>query len=413
MPLAGAYILSPSPGGSVETLSGFERALKPVWLEQMQPQLVFVGSSRVRDGFDPALIDPALKTRSFNYGASSMTPYEARRFVQDALAQPSVKQIVVALDAFTGDGGPGEALPSFDETRLAVTPDGKPTPRRGLWLFTTRYLSGGALGMNALSAWSLLQLKPGQTAADRPDIFGAYGHMNEAVMKRDLNYRRARAMRMGDGADREFSTMLAAACDSRRADPVLSAGQYGDHGALPPKRCGRAGRLQADGARGRGPAQRRLHQQGGAVRLHGAERADHAKTLKNGLSPDYVDLVHFRPPAGLWLLRQMGVTRSQLVVRTRSRSWWGSWWRVHSALLLLATATTTPAVTTRTRRRRSAADCGDDAGLADAGRLARRKRHVRSAARAWDPAIAPPPPRTHDRRPEIRHPFPWIRPPAV
>ena len=106
----------------------------------MQPQLVFVGSSRVRDGFDPSLIDPALGERSFNYGASSMTPYEARRFVQDALAQPSVKQIVVALDAFTGDGGPGEALPSFDETRLAVTPDGEPTPRRALWLFTTRYL---------------------------------------------------------------------------------------------------------------------------------------------------------------------------------------------------------------------------------------------------------------------------------
>ena len=29
--------------------------------------------------------------------------------------------------------------------------------------------------------------------------------------------------------------------------------------------------------------------------------------LINGQSADYVDLVHFRPPAGLWLLRQMGV----------------------------------------------------------------------------------------------------------
>ena len=81
-----------------------------------------------------------------------MTPYEARRFIQDALAQPSVRRVVVGLDAFSGDGGPGQALPSFDETRLAVTPDGAPTPRRGLWLFTTGYLSGGALGMNALSA---------------------------------------------------------------------------------------------------------------------------------------------------------------------------------------------------------------------------------------------------------------------
>src|SRR4030081_998102 len=130
---AGAYILNHPAAGSVQTLWGFERALKPVWLEQIQPELVFVGSSRVRDGFDPALIDPALKTRSFNYGASSMTPYEARRFVQDALAQDSVRDIIVGLDAFTGNGGPGEALPSFDETRLAVTPDGAPTPRRALW----------------------------------------------------------------------------------------------------------------------------------------------------------------------------------------------------------------------------------------------------------------------------------------
>src|ERR1700733_3338952 len=112
--LAGAYILGHPSGASVETLSGFERALKPVWLDQIQPRLVLVGSSRVRDGFDPTLIDPAFNTRSFHY----------------ALAQPSVRQVVVALDAFTGNGGPGEALPSFDETRLAVMPEGAPTPRR-------------------------------------------------------------------------------------------------------------------------------------------------------------------------------------------------------------------------------------------------------------------------------------------
>src|SRR4051812_20468199 len=209
---ANVYISHHPAGASVQTLSGFERALKPVWLAQTRPQLVFVGSSRVRDGFDPSLVDPALGLRSFNYGASSMTPYEARRFVQDALAQPSVRLVVVGLDAFTGDGGPGQALPSFDETRLAVTPDGSPTPRRPLWLFTTRFLSGGALGMNALSAWTLWQLKPGQAAADRPDLFNAYGHMNQAVMRRDLTYRRARVMRMEKGAAREFTTMLGAAC---------------------------------------------------------------------------------------------------------------------------------------------------------------------------------------------------------
>ena len=32
-----------------------------------------------------------------------------------------------------------------------------------------------------------------------------------------------------------------------------------------------------------------------------------SETLQNGSSRDYVDLVHFRPPAGVWLLKQMGV----------------------------------------------------------------------------------------------------------
>jgi hypothetical protein len=306
--LAGAYILGHPSGGSAQTLSGFERALKPVWLEQIRPRLVFVGSSRVRDGFDPTLIDPAFKTRSFNYGASSMTPYEARRFVQDALAQPSVTQVIVGLDAFTGNGGPGEALPSFDETRLSVTPDGMPTPRRGLWLFTTRYLSGGALGMNALGAWSLLQLKRGQTAADRPDIFGAYAHMNQAVLQRDLSYRRARAMRMGEGASREFSTMLAAACDARARLTLF----------FPPDNMAIVeGYRQSDSAGLDGFKQTVRD----AVARHNAACSNKAalfdfltpnalttETLRNGLSPDYVDLVHFRPPAGLWLLRQMGVS---------------------------------------------------------------------------------------------------------
>jgi hypothetical protein len=305
--LAGGYILHHPEGGSVQTLSGFERALKPVWLEQIEPQLVFVGSSRVRDGFDPTLIDPALKVRSFNYGASSMTPYEARRFVQDALAHPSVKQVVVALDAFTGNGGAGEALPSFDETRLAVTPSGDPTPRRSLWLFTTRFLSGGALGMNALSAWSLAQLKAGQSAADRPDIFPAYAHMTQAVMQKDLAYRRARIMRMGEGAAKELSATLKAACHVPARltfffppDNMAIIARYrqGDAGAL-------------DGFK---------QTVGELVAQHNAQCPNKAElfdfmapnaltrqTLERGSSRDYVDLVHFRPPAGLWLLGQMGL----------------------------------------------------------------------------------------------------------
>ncbi|HWY66775.1 MAG TPA: hypothetical protein VNX61_16290 [Rhizomicrobium sp.] len=305
--VAGAYVLHHPAGGSTQTLSGFERALKPVWLEQIQPDLVFVGSSRVRDGFDPVLIDPAFTTHSFNYGASSITPYEARRFVQDALAHASVKQIVVGLDAFTGNGGPGEALPGFDETRLAVTPSGDPTPRRSLWLFTTRYLSGGALGMNALAAWSLAQLKDGQTAADRADIFPAYAHMTEAVMQKDLAYRRARIMRMGDGAAQELSTTLAAACQTRARLTLF----------FPPDNMAIIARYRQGDAASLDAFKQKVRD---LVALHNARCKTKAalfdfmapnqltrETLTSGSSPDYVDLVHFRPPAGVWLLKQMGV----------------------------------------------------------------------------------------------------------
>jgi hypothetical protein len=190
---------------------------------------------------------------------------------------------------------------------LAVTPAGDPTPRRGLWLFTTRYLSGGALGMNALAAWSLVQLKAGQVAADRPDIFPAYSHMTEAVLERDLSYRRARTMRMGEGAARELSTMLAAACHAR-ARVILF---------LPPDNMAIIARYRQSDAAGLEAFKQTARN---AVARHNARCANKAslfdfmapnaltrETLRDGLSPNYVDLVHFRPPAGLWLLGQMGL----------------------------------------------------------------------------------------------------------
>jgi hypothetical protein len=304
---AGAYILHHPQGASVQTLSGFERALKPVWLDQIAPDLVFVGSSRVRDGFDPTLIDPALHVRSFNYGASSITPYETRRFTQDALAHPSVKMVVVALDAFASNSGEGEALPSFDETRLAVTSAGMPTSRRSLWLFTTRFLSGGALGMNSLGAFSLARLAPGQAAADRDDIFGAYGHMTEAVMRHDLDYRRARTLHMGPEAARELGRLLNNACHARARVTLF----------FPPDNMAIQARYRSSDPAGLADFKRQV---AGAVTAHNQSCESKValfdfltsnpltrQTLRNGQAADYVDLIHFRPPAGLWLLRQMGL----------------------------------------------------------------------------------------------------------
>jgi hypothetical protein len=151
-------------------------------------------------------------------------------------------------------------------------------------------------------------LKDSQSAADRPDIFPAYAHMTEAVMRKDLDYRRARVMRIGDGAAGELSATLAAACHGP-ARLILF---------FPPDNMAIIARYrQSDAAAldGFKHTVRELAARHNAQCPNKADLFDFMapnaltrETLQNGSSRSYVDLVHFRPPAGLWLLRQMGVT---------------------------------------------------------------------------------------------------------
>ncbi|MDE2500845.1 MAG: hypothetical protein KGL56_11705 [Alphaproteobacteria bacterium] len=300
------YILHDRNGPSIQTVSGFERVLKPAWIDSIEPSLVFVGSSRMREGFDPVLIDPTFHVNSFDYGVSSITAYEARRFTQDALGHPSVKTIVMALDAFTGNGEAQKIGPGFDELRLTVTADGKPTPRRPLWIFTTRYLSGGAAGMHALGLYMLLQLGPGQTASDRPDLFNAYSHMTTNIFRRDLTNRDERVLRMGPWQHQQFEATLGALCHRGDVRTILF---------FPPDNYAMIDRylhndrkdfiafketVLADVERHNATCE-------GKVALfdflnHNAITDD---VLKNGRSADYIDLIHFRPPVGMRLLRRM------------------------------------------------------------------------------------------------------------
>ena len=303
---ADLYILHDRNGPSIQTVSGFERVLKPAWLDSIKPSLVFVGSSRMREGFDPVLIDPAFHVRSFDYGVSSITAYEARRFTQDALGHPSVKTIVMALDAFTGDNEAQKFGPGFDELRLTVTPDGKPTPRRPLWMFTTRYLSGGAAGMHALGLYMLLQLGSGQTAADRPDLFHAYSHMTTNIFRRDLANRDERVLQMGPWQHQQFDDTLNALCNRGDVHTIMF---------FPPDNYAMIKRYlyndRADFIAFKKTILADVERQNaaceGKIALfdflnHNAITDD---TLKNGYSADYIDLIHFRPPVGVRLLRRM------------------------------------------------------------------------------------------------------------
>jgi hypothetical protein len=304
--LADRYILTDRNGPSIQTVSGFERVLKPAWLASLSPSLVFVGSSRMREGFDPVLIDPALRTNSFNYGVSSITPYEARRFLQDALARPSVKTIVMSLDAYEGGNQAQKIGPGFDELRLAVTADGAPTPRRALWLFTTRYLSGGAAGMHALGLYDLLQLGHGQTAADRPDLFEAYSHMTDKLMHRDLANRAERVMRMAPWQHEELKTTLSLLCHRPDVRTILF---------FPPDNAAIIARYEANDAdalktfKADVVADVRRHNATCEGKIALFDFLNHnpvtAQKLVNGRSENYLDLVHFRPPVGVRLLSRM------------------------------------------------------------------------------------------------------------
>ncbi len=194
-------------------------------------------------------------------------------YIQDAAAQPNIKTIIVALDAFTSGNAAQPFGGGFDELRLAVTPQGMPTPRRNLWLFTSRYLSGGALGMHALGVWLLAQLGPGQLAAGRPDVFTEYGHMTPAKFQHELTRRAERTMRLTDWQRSELQKSLDAVCESKAAvyfyfppDNMAIISHYLSNDRQ------RLRGLQANRSRRCGAAQRKLCQQGSPVRFHEREQ---------------------------------------------------------------------------------------------------------------------------------------------
>jgi hypothetical protein len=66
------------------------------------PNVVFVGTSRTQYGIDPALFDSlnAQKTRSYNFGIFSLSPYSSLQIADDLLStSPAVRTIYIELSA--------------------------------------------------------------------------------------------------------------------------------------------------------------------------------------------------------------------------------------------------------------------------------------------------------------------------
>jgi len=189
--------------------------------------------------------------------------------------------------------------------RLAVTADGAPTRNRRFWLSATRYLSGGALGMHALGLWLLAHLSPSQNAADRPDLFEAYGRMTPAIFAADMRHRRSRVMQLSAHDHAQLRAMLAAIC--RRPVRLILF--------FPPDNAAMIARYEANDSNG-------LH---AFKTMVVADAIRHNFTCASklavfdflrpsaittapfvaGASDNYSDLVHFRPAVGVRLLRVM------------------------------------------------------------------------------------------------------------
>ena len=302
---ADSYILRHRNGASVQLMSGFERVLKPAWLESVQPSVVFVGSSRVRQGFDPVLVKQALGLTSFNYGVSTITAYETRRLIQDAAAQLSVRMLVVSLDSFTRGNAAQPFVPGFEETRLAVTADGRPTKNRTIWLNLARALSGGALSMHALSVSALLRLEPDQAAADRPDIFGSYSRMTNQTYRDEIGKRAHRSMQLSDWQRGQLRAALAAIC-ARPIEVLLF---------FPPDNFAMTNIFMANDADGMIAFKRQIVDDVADSNTNCQSRIRLFDfmylTAMSGDVPAardsayYVDLVHFRAPLGTQMLQWM------------------------------------------------------------------------------------------------------------
>lgn len=95
------------------------------------PNVVFIGTSRTLYGIDPALFDSLnqQKTRSYNFGIFSLSPYSSIQIADDMLSKnPAIKTIYIelsALDYSTVALPPQQVIPDafFRANVLADCPD--------------------------------------------------------------------------------------------------------------------------------------------------------------------------------------------------------------------------------------------------------------------------------------------------
>ncbi len=299
-------VIASNPNGpSLQLLSAFARNIKPAWMDDFRGDTVLVGTSRVRDGFDPILIKDRLRIDAFNYGVSGGTAYESLRYVQDALAHPNVKRVVIAADTFATGTANQPTGSGFVESSLAVTPAGKPTPWRAVHLFTARYMDGGALGLHAQSAVRLTRMG-GDKPEQRPDLFTPYRRLDAKGLADARRHHRAHGLELTAWAQAILEKTFDQFCGGRAEAFVFFPP---DHFAITSEWAAndlngfiafKSAVLQAAEARNRAC--------GARIHVYDFETLNSVtgEVIAPGRpSVNYHEAVHFRPTIGLVILDRM------------------------------------------------------------------------------------------------------------
>ena len=80
-------------------LSDYVRFAKPLQILHVQPRVVLLGSSRMRDGVDPVDISP-VDDEAYNYGVTALSMHEAEAYAEHATRVAPVERLIVGLDFF-------------------------------------------------------------------------------------------------------------------------------------------------------------------------------------------------------------------------------------------------------------------------------------------------------------------------
>jgi hypothetical protein len=302
---AEALIARSPQARSLQMLSEFARVMKPVWFAASDADIVIIGNSRVRDGFDPVLIQRELELRTFNYGVSGATGYETFRYAQDALSHPNLRTVIIGAGAFAA-GSEGQPTGfGFEENRLGVTAGDAPTPNRGFWLAATRYLSGGALGAH-VQALALLTRLGDAPARTRADLFSPYRPMTAADLAEGRRHHAGRSVSLSAWNLRQLDRTLDLFCGGRVRAIVFFEP---DHASITAAWAANDPQgLAAFKARIAEAVARRNRTCGADIRLFDFMRpnAVTSERIEPGRpSRYYREPVHFRPTTGLMVLRRV------------------------------------------------------------------------------------------------------------